>query len=125
MERIYITGLELRAFHGVNREEREYGQIFQLDLVLEADLSRACRSDGLGDTVNYARVIKTAASAFTHAPCNLIERAAEVTAQAVLREFPAVEGVTVRVHKPDAPIKMTVDDIIIEINRGREVSPHE
>ena len=125
MERIYINGLELRAFHGVNCDEREYGQTFLLDLVLEADLSPACRSDDLNDTVNYARVIKTAAAAFTGQPCNLIERAAEVTAQAVLGEFPAVQGVTVRVHKPDAPIKMTVDDIVIEIHRRREESPHE
>ena len=125
MERIYITGLELSAFHGVNREEREYGQVFLLDLVLEANLSRACRSDDLGDTVNYAQVIKTAASAFTRGACNLIERAAELTARAVLGEFPAVEALTVRVHKPDAPIKMTVGDIIIEIYRRRDEMPHE
>ncbi|MCL2300903.1 MAG: dihydroneopterin aldolase [Firmicutes bacterium] len=123
MERICITGLELRAFHGVNREEREHGQSFLLDLVLEADLARACRSDDLGDTVNYARVIKTAAAAFTREACNLIERAAEVTAQAVLGEFSAVEALTLRVHKPDAPVKMTVDDIIIEIYRRRDGMP--
>jgi len=125
MERIYITGLELRAFHGVNREEREHGQVFLLDPVLEADLTRGCRSDSLGDTVNYAGVIKTAAAAFTQGACNLIERAAEVTAQAVLGEFPAVQAVTVRVHKPDAPVKMTVEDIAIELHRRRDGMPHE
>jgi len=123
MERISITGIELKAFHGVNREEREHGQAFLLDLVLEADLSKACRSDDLGDTVNYARVIKAAAAAFTGRPCNLIERAAEITARAVLGEFPKLEAVTVRVHKPDAPIKMTVDDITIEIHRRRDGMP--
>lgn len=123
MERICITGMELHAFHGVNREEREYGQAFLLDLVLEADLSLACRSDSLDDTVNYARVTKTAAAAFTRGPCNLIERAAEVTAQAVLEGFPAVEAVTVRVHKPDAPIKLTAADIAIELYRRREGMP--
>jgi dihydroneopterin aldolase len=123
MERISVTGLELHAFHGVNRGEREHGQTFLLDLVLEADVSRACESDDLGDTVNYARVVKTAAAAFTKEPCNLIERAAQLTARAVLGGFPAVEAVTVRVHKPDAPIKMTVDDITIEIHRRREGTP--
>jgi len=123
MERICITGLALHAFHGVNQEERERGQVFLLDLVLEADLSRACRSDNLEDTVNYARVIKAAAAAFTREPCRLIERAAEITAQAVLGEFPAVRAITLRVHKPDAPVKMTVDDIVIEIYRRREGVP--
>jgi dihydroneopterin aldolase len=123
MERIYITGLQLHAFHGVNREEREHGQAFLLDLVLEADLSRACRSDDLNDTVNYARVIKTAAAAFTSGAYNLIERAAQLTAQAVLGSFPTVEAVTVRVHKPDAPVKTPFEDISIEIHRRREGTP--
>ena len=120
MERISITGLELFAFHGVNCEERERGQVFLLDMLLEADLTRACESDDLNDTVNYARVIKTAAAAFTREACNLIERAAEVTARAVLAGFPAVEAITLRVHKPDAPVKLTVGDIAIEIHRRRE-----
>jgi len=120
MERIHIAGLELFAFHGVNREERQHGQAFVLDMLLEADLSAACQSDDLNDTVNYAQVIKAAAAAFTREPCNLIERAAEITAQAVLADFPAVEAVTLRVRKPDAPVKMTVGDISIEIFRRRD-----
>jgi len=120
MERISIIGLELIAFHGVNSEERRHGQVFLLDMLLEADLSRACASDNLEDTVNYAKVIKTAAAAFTREPRSLIERAAQVTAQAVLEGFPAVEAVTLRVHKPDAPVKMPFEDISIEIHRRRE-----
>jgi len=123
MERIQITGLELHAFHGVNPEERQHGQVFLLDMLLEADLATACRSDELADTVNYARAIKVAAAAFTREPCSLIERAAELTAQAVLAEFPAVEAITLRVHKPDAPVKMKVEDIVIEIYRRREGMP--
>ena len=120
MERIQVAGLELFARHGVNPEEREHGQVFLLDMLLEADLSKACGSDRLEDTVNYARVIKTAAAAFTGQPCNLIERAAEITARAVLEGFPAVEAITLRVHKPGAPVKMPFEDISIEIYRRRE-----
>jgi len=120
MERMSITGLELYARHGVNPEERQHGQVFLLDMLLEADLSKACGSDNLEDTVNYAKVIKVAAAAFTQQPCNLIECAAEITAQAVLAGFPAVVAVTLRVHKPDAPIKMPFEDISIEIYRRRE-----
>ena len=120
MERISITGMELYACHGVNPEERLHGQVFLLDLLLEADLARACGSDNLEDTVNYAQVMKLAARAFAQ-PCGLIERAAEVAAKAVLEGFPAVEAVTVRVRKPDAPVKMTFEDISIEIHRRRSV----
>ena len=123
MERINITGLELFAFHGVNLEERRNGQVFLLDMLLEADLTKACNSDNIEDTINYAGVIKTAAAAFTSRPLNLIERAAEVVARAVLEGFPAVEAVTVRVHKPDAPVKLPFEDILIEIFRRREEKP--
>ena len=123
MERIRIAGLELFARHGVNPEEREHGQVFLLDMLLEADLTRACGSDRLEDTVNYARVIKAAAAAFTGQPCNLIERAAEITAQAVLEGFPQVEAITLRVHKPDAPVKIPFEDISIEICRRRDGTP--
>ena len=119
MERINIAGLELFAYHGVNPEERQHGQVFLLDMLLEAELSRACHSDKIEDTVNYSNVIKTAAAAFTGQPCHLIERAAEITARALLEGFPAVEAVTVRVHKPDAPIKLPFEDISIEIFRRR------
>ncbi len=117
MERIHIIGLELFAFHGVNREEKERGQVFLLDLLLESDLSRACESDNLEDTVNYAQVMKLAAQVFAQ-PRNLIERAAQCVADAILERFPQVRQITVRVHKPDAPVKLTAEDIIVEITRG-------
>jgi len=120
MDKIHIAGLEVFAYHGVHPEEKRRGQAFLLDITLEADLSKACESDSLEDTVNYARVIKTVAAAFTGQCCDLIERAAEITARAVLESFPLVEAVTVRVHKPDAPIKTPFGDISIEIQRRRE-----
>jgi len=119
MDRITIQGLELFAFHGVNEAERRDGQAFLLDIELEADLARACASDALGDTVNYAKVIKCAAAAFCGRPCNLIERAAEITARAVLEGFAQVEKIRLRVHKPDAPVKLAAADIILEIERER------
>ena len=54
MDKITISGLDIFAYHGVNPEEKRYGQHFLLDITLEADLSRARHSDNLADTVNYA-----------------------------------------------------------------------
>ncbi|MCL2106355.1 MAG: dihydroneopterin aldolase [Oscillospiraceae bacterium] len=125
MERIIIQGLELYAYHGVNPGERRDGQIFLLDITLWANLARACESDRLEHTVNYAAVIKEAERAFCREPHSLIERAAEVTAQAILGEFPMVRSLALRVHKPDAPVKRPVTDIIIEIERDRKGKGHE
>src|SRR5699024_8536498 len=59
MDTIWLKGLEIFAYHGVNPEEKEQGQRFLLDLELQADLRKARGSDDLRDTVNYAGVRKT------------------------------------------------------------------
>jgi len=119
MERILIKGLELFAYHGVHESERRHGQVFLLDMYISADMQAACESDNLDDTVNYSRVIDCAAAAFCAEKHRLIERAAQVTADAVMREFPRIAQLKLRVHKPDAPVKQVVSDIIFEIERNR------
>ena len=118
-DRIHIAGLELYAYHGCNEGERRDGQVFLLDITMEANLARACQSDDLRDTVNYSEVIRCAAAAFTCEACNLIERAAERCAQAILAQFPVIERVTLQAHKPDAPVRYPAADIYVEIKRGR------
>ena len=41
MDTVYLKGLEIFAYHGVNPEEKEDGQRFVLDLAMKADLSGA------------------------------------------------------------------------------------
>lgn len=120
MDKIFLKGLELFAFHGVNPEEKRDGQRFVLDLTLAADLSRARRSDDLGDTVNYAAVRKTVQRVFTETSYDLIERAAQAVCDGVLAEFPQVEEVTVLLKKPEAPMNAKFEYVAVEIAQRRE-----
>jgi dihydroneopterin aldolase len=114
MDTIVIQGLDLFAYHGVLPQEREQGQVFFLDLRIEADLSCAAYSDDLAETLDYTKLIDVAARAFTEQPCNLIEFAVNRVGQVLLRVFPQIETITVRVHKPNAPISRKVSDISLE-----------
>ena len=58
MDKIYIRGLRVYAYHGVKETEKEKGQPFELDITLEADLRRPGATDDLNDTVNYSKVTK-------------------------------------------------------------------
>ena len=116
---IVNSGLRLCAFHGVNREEKEEGQPFLLDIVCHADLKKACMSDDLNDTVSYSAIAKTAAAAFTSDRFDLVERAAEVTAQAILKAYPAVAAVELTLKKPFAPMKAEFDWVGVTIRRDR------
>lgn len=119
MDSIHISGLRLYAYHGVNPEEKENGQMFLLDIICRLPLYVPCQTDCVEDTVSYAKVLKTARAAFLSEKFDLLERAAQVVADAVLGGFPAVKAVTVRVKKPYAPIQADFDYTAVEITRER------
>ena len=120
MDRIYIKGLDVFAYHGVMPKEKRDGQRFVLDITLDCDLSRAGRTDRLEDTMDYTAVMDAAVQAMTESSYDLIERAASRTAEAILRAEEKVEKVTLCLRKPEAPIDKIFDYVAVEITRERK-----
>jgi dihydroneopterin aldolase len=118
MDKLFLEAIEVHAHGGVSEAEREIGQRYRLDLVLELDLARAGASDSLADTVSYARAYEIAVEAMGSRPFSLIEFQAERIAQAILRETRA-EAVTVRLHKLLPPMPGVVAATGAEIRRAR------
>lgn len=73
MDKIYIRGLRVYAYHGVKETEKEKGQPFELDITLEADLRRPGATDDLNDTVNYSKVTKRVLAVMQAEKNDLIE----------------------------------------------------
>ena len=121
MDRITITALEVFGYHGVLPHERELGQRFVVDVVLEADLSRAARSDQLEDTVDYGAVAAAVASVVAGPPARLLETVAGRVAERCL-EDPRVVAVEVTVHKPSAPIPVVAREVAVTIRRTAPTS---
>lgn len=119
-DKILIRDLSLFAYHGVNPEEKENGQTFRLDIDCYVNITKACYSDNLDDTVSYAKIIKLVRRVFTAEKYDLIERAAQVVADAVLEGFSDVFQVDITLKKPEAPIKAEFDWVGISISRGRD-----
>ena len=120
MDQIQIRGLRIFAYHGVNPEEKQEGQLFVLDITLYADLKRPGRTDHLEDTINYSKATKCVAKVMEEGPYDLIERVAARVAKQLLEEFSLVEQVTVLLKKPQAPVKADFDYMAVEITRTRE-----
>ena len=118
-DKIIIHELEIFAYHGVNPEEKIEGQRFVMDITACVDLAKACKTDALEDTVSYAKLIKTARAVFTAQKDDLIERAAQRVADALLTEYADVEEVTILLRKPDAPVKARFAYTAVEITRNR------
>lgn len=118
VDRILISGMQFFGRHGVNEREAEQGQVFGVDAELFLDLREAGRSDDLRWTVDYAAVFREVRAVVEGPPVRLVETLAERIAGRLLDRFPA-DAVTVRVHKPRAPIPGTFADVCVEIHRRR------
>ncbi|MFF1879724.1 dihydroneopterin aldolase [Leifsonia sp. NPDC058230] len=115
---IILTGLRVRAHHGVYDFERENGQDFVIDVTAWLDLATPAASDDVETTLHYGELAVEVADAVRRDPVNLIEVVAERIAGVVLAH-PQVTAVEVTVHKPDAPIEVPFDDVAVRILRER------
>jgi 7,8-dihydroneopterin aldolase/epimerase/oxygenase len=117
-DRITLTGVRVRAHHGVFDFERAEGQEFVIDVSVAVDLAAAASADALDRTVHYGELAEAVVAAVERDPVDLIETVAERVA-AVALGFAAVEEVEVTVHKPEAPITVPFADVSVTIVRGR------
>ncbi len=108
------------AYHGVLKDEQTNGGKFEVDVELHADLTAARTTDSLHHTVNYEQAYAVIKKAVMEKKYYLIEAVAHSIGQTLLREFPIVEKVTVRVRKPGAPVHGVLDTIEVEIESARK-----
>lgn len=100
-DRIRIKDLDLRCIVGVNPEERTERQDVSIQLTLYVDLTRASRTDEIGDTVDYKVLKKRIVEAVEASSFFLVERLAGMVAELCLDD-PRVRAVEVEVEKPGA-----------------------
>ncbi|MGZ4508668.1 MAG: dihydroneopterin aldolase [Blastococcus sp.] len=117
-DRIALRGLSAHAFHGVYVVERERGQVFRVDAVLELDTRPAAAGDDLDRTVNYAELAQGLHAVLTGDPVDLLETLAQRLADVCLAN-PLVDAVEITVHKPDADLGVPFDDVTVTIRRVR------
>jgi dihydroneopterin aldolase len=98
MDRLLLEGMTFFGRHGALPAERELGARFSVDVVLEADLAPAGRSDRLEDTIDYVRAHDLVRDVVEGEPCQLLEAVAERIAGRLL-ELRRVERATVKVRK--------------------------
>jgi 7,8-dihydroneopterin aldolase/epimerase/oxygenase len=120
-DRIAVRGITAHAHHGVYDWERERGQTFRVDAVLELDTAQAAAGDDLEKTVNYAELAQRLHAVLTGEPVNLLETLAQRLADVCLAD-PLVDAVEITVHKPDADLGVPFDDVTVAIRREKDPS---
>ena len=119
-DRIIVRDLQVFAHHGLLPEEKALGQRFALDIEAEVDLRPAGRSDDLALGVSYADIVAVAVATLRGSRHALIEAVAESVAEALLTAFPALDGVTLELRKPGAPIDAVFAHVAVAITRRRD-----
>lgn len=113
---IEVRGIRAHGHHGVLPEERRVGQPFIVDVIIALDTVKAAGSDDLAETVDYSLVAQAAYAEMSGEPVDLIETLAQRIADRCLA-LGGVQVVEVAVHKPQAPVGVPVDDVILRIVR--------
>ena len=113
---VSIIGLDVPGRHGVYPQERELGQRFVVDVVMELDSCPATATDAIADTVDYAAVSEAVAAIVAGPPVQLLEHLAQRIAERVLAER-HVDAVEVTVRKPHVAIAHTLQETSVTIRR--------
>ena len=91
-----------------------------VDVEATLDLRAAGERDDLAATADYAAMYEQVRAIVEGTPLNLLEALAERIAQRLLAGFSPLQAVTVRVHKPGAPIPgAATAAVAVEVHRMR------
>ncbi|MBZ4651403.1 MAG: folB [Proteiniphilum sp.] len=98
-----LRNMHFYAYHGVMPHERTVGGDYRVTLLLEADLSAACSSDQLEDTLNYTGLYNLVKSEM-EIPSRLIEHLAGRIYSRIKSVYPAITALSVTLAKLQPPV---------------------
>lgn len=115
---IVLQNLKFHARHGVLPQEQLTGNGYRVDLRIGYDISKAMVSDDVCDTLNYAEVYQAVAEEM-QTPSALIERVAGRIGERLMRQFPKVQEVELKIVKQNPPMGADCDGAGIEAHFAR------
>ena len=100
---IKLNDMQFYAFHGVMAQETKVGNNYVVNICMTADLLRACESDNVDDTISYA-VVYNLVKTEMEQPSKLLEHVAMRIYKSIIKEFPQITAMEVRLAKNNPPI---------------------
>ncbi|MFN8396122.1 MAG: dihydroneopterin aldolase [Bacteroidia bacterium] len=100
---IALEGMRFFAEHGVFEEERILGNFFEVDVWVNAGNVHMPQKDSLDETLDYAVIYKTVARIMGERR-HLLETLLVAIGEEIVREWPEIVSVRVRVTKENPPV---------------------
>jgi len=101
---IELKSMKFYAYHGVSKQETKVGNTFVVDVSYSYPMDKACQSDDIQDTVNYADVYKVVKSEMKR-PSKLIEHLTARISAKLKSEFPQLTYLKISVSKLNPPLE--------------------
>ena len=117
MDIIFLEQVKVQTKLGVPECERMMPQTIILDIEIGYDLTNACKSDAITDTIDYGAVVRRIRETLTENSFKLVEALAEHLCQLILKEFGAL-SVKIIVAKPGILPGLKALGVIVERNRN-------
>lgn len=100
---IQFRQLHFYAFHGVLPQEKVVGNHYLVDLDIHTDFTKACQSDQLEDTINYAAIYHCLDKVM-QAPSQLLEHVIYEMASHLFESFSTIHKVRIGLYKSNPPM---------------------
>lgn len=114
--KLFITELEVFAYHGLFSEENKLGQKFIFDIECDVEYKDALISDEMTDSVSYADIADVVVKVATDNTFNLLERLAGEIVKNIFENFSKITAINLKINKPAAPIKHSFEACGVEIS---------
>ncbi|MTI86581.1 MAG: dihydroneopterin aldolase [Balneolaceae bacterium] len=109
METLNIKGMKFRGFHGVHAHEKKEGNDFEVDVIIDCNLSEAAKKDDLSATIDYVQIEAIAKQVMEGPSVNLIEHLALQLGSKMKEMFALLNEFEVRIRKLNPPIGTETD----------------
>jgi dihydroneopterin aldolase len=111
---IRLKSIPIFAFHGAHAHEKKFGNKFEIDVEIEANLDKSIKSDSLKETIDYAKVLG-AVQKFSEAErYNLLETWATRLAEHLCIRFPLTDVCLIRIRKHGGAVGGLLEAVEIE-----------
>lgn len=118
--KIKVENIRVYAHHGCLPEETVIGSDYLVDVIVNADLNQASKSDDLQDTVDYVHINHIIKEEMK-VPSKLLEHVGKRILDRIIFEIPKVKKAEVSVSKINPPIGGDVEKVTVILKEKRKV----
>ncbi len=118
--KIKVENIRVFAHHGCLREETIVGSDYRVDVIVNANLYKASKSDDLSETVDYVHINHIVKEEMQIAS-KLLEHVGKRIINRIFKEISSVEKAEVSVSKINPPIGGDVAKVTVVLKEKRNI----